>query len=481
VSTPANSAATTKSTSATPFFNVGGIATGLDTNSIIDQLLALDRQPETLLTQRSTVETARQAALKSIQTSMQSLQTAARAMRDPSVWANTQTVASSNPTAVSAVLTGGAAAGGFQIGVQRLASADQVTQGTGLTAANGDDTLHIQVGSGAPANVSISSGDTLATIASKINASSSSQVYASVVNNRLVLSGQVTGAANTIAVTSDSTLASDLGMSQSLVANDAQYTINGQAMTSATNTVSNGLAGVTLTLNGTTASDASLVVTAPAPNTTTITNAIQGFVTAYNSTVDMIYGYVNDPKVANPSTDAQREAGMLQGDPQLLSILSNLRSAVTTTMSGATGGLGYLGNIGLSTGKAVGSGTISQDSLEGKLSLDTTKLQSVLASNFSSVKSLFSNATGSFGSEGLSQRMDDIINPQTSATGALNGRITSEASLIQSYSQQIADIEQRVTLHEATLRAQFTAMESAVAQLQSSSSALSSSSSSSSG
>lgn len=480
MSTPPASS-TTKSTSATPFFNVGGIATGLDTNSIIDQLLAIDRQPETLLTQQSTVETARQAALKAIQTSMQSLQTAAQAMRDPSVWANSQTVTSSNPTAVSAVLTGGAAAGGFQIGVQRLASADQVTQSTTLAAANGDDVLHVQVGAGAVTDISVSAGDTLATIASKINASSTSQVYASVVNNKLVLSGQVTGAANTIAVTSDSTLASDLGMTETLTAKDAQYTINGQTMTSATNTVSNGLAGVTLTLNGTTASDASLVVTAPAPNTSTITNAIQGFVTAYNSTVDLIYKYTNDPKVANPQSDADREAGMLQGDPQLLSILSNLRSAVTTTMSGATGGLSYLGNIGLSTGAAVGSGTISQDSLEGKLTLDTTKLQSALASNFSGVKALFSNATGSFGSEGLSQRMDDIINPQTSATGALSGRITSEASLIQSYSQQIADIEQRVTLHEAALRAQFTAMESAVAQLQSSSSALSSSTSSSSG
>jgi len=312
-------------------------------------------------------------------------------------------------------------------------------------------------------------------------ANTSSQVYASVVNGKLVLSGQVTGAANTIAVTSDSTLATDLGMTQSLVARDAQYTINGQSMTSASNTVSNGLAGVSLTLNGTTSSDASLVVTAPAPNTNTITTAIQGFVTAYNSTVDLIYGYVNDPKVANPTTDAQREAGMLQGDPQLLSILSNLRSAVTSTMSGAASGMGYLGNIGLSTGAAVGSGTISQDSLEGKLSLDTTKLQSMLASNFSGTKALFSNPTGSFSSEGLSQRMDDLINPQAGVSGTLAGRITSEASLIQSYSQQIADIEQRVTLHEATLRAQFTAMEAAVAQLQSSSSALSSSSPSSSG
>jgi flagellar hook-associated protein 2 len=471
MSTPSTSSST-QTTTATPLFNVGGIATGLDTNSIINELLSIDRQPETLLTQQSTIETARQAALKSIQTSMQSLQTAAQAMRDPSVWANAQTVTSSNPTAVSAVLTGGAAAGGFQIGVQRLASADQVTQGTSLAAASTDDVLHIKVGAGASADVNISAGDTLTTIASKINANQNSQVYASVINNQLVLSGQVTGAANTIAVTSDHTLASDLGMTETLTANDAKYTINSQTMTSASNIVSNGLAGVTLTLNGTTSSDATLVVSAPAPSTSNITSAIQNFVTAYNATVDKIYGYVNDPKVANPSTDAQREAGMLQGDPQLLSILSNLRESVTTSMSGATGGLSYLGTVGLSTGAAVGTGTISQDSLEGKITLDTTKLTSALASNFNGVKTLFTNATGSYASEGLSQRMDDLVNPQAGVNGVLTGRLTSEASLILQYSQQIADIEQRVTLHEAALRTQFTNMETAVAQLQSTSSAL---------
>jgi flagellar hook-associated protein 2 len=475
-----NSTPSTQGTAATPFFNVGGIATGLDTNSIITSLLSIDRQPETLLTQQSTIETARQGALKSIQTSMKSLQTAAQAMRDPSVWANAQTVTSSNPNAVSAVLTGGAAAGGFQIGVTRLASADQVTQSTSLAAASADDVLHIQVGTGTAADVSITAGDTLTTIASKINANQNSQVYASVINNKLVLSGQVTGAANTIAVTSDHTLASDLGVTETLTANDAKYTINNVSMTSASNIVSNGLAGVTLTLNGTTANDATLVVSAPAPSTSTITTAIQGFVTAYNATIDMITGYVNDPKVANPTTDAQREAGMLQGDPQLLSILSNLRASVTTSMSGATGGLSYLGTVGLSTGAAVGSGTISQDSLEGKITLDTTKLTSALASNFSGVKALFTNSTGSYASEGLSQRMDAIVNPQAGANGVLAGRMVSEASLIVSYSQQIADIEQRVTLHEAALRTQFTNMETAVAQLQSTSSALGGTTSSSS-
>jgi flagellar hook-associated protein 2 len=480
--TPSSTTTTTApTTSATPLFNVGGIATGLDTNSIINELLSIARQPETLIQQQSTVEQARSTALQSIQTSMQSLQSAAQALRDPTVWQNAQTVTESNPSAVSAILTGGAAAGGFQIGVSRLASADQVTQQSSVAAASADDTLHIQVGSGAVADIQVTAGDTLSSIASEINANGTAQVYASVVNNKLVLSGQVTGAANTISVTSDGTLASDLGMTQSLTAQDAQYTVNGQTMNSASNTVTNGLAGVQLTLNGTTSSDSTLVVGAPAPSTSNITNALQSFVSAYNSTVQLIYGYVNQPKVAQPQSDADREAGMLQGDPQLLSILSNLRESVGTVMSGQPAGANYLGSVGLSTGAAVGTGTISQASLEGQLTLDTTQLTSALASNFSGVKALFTNATGSYASEGLSQRMDDIINPQAGASGVLAARVTDEASLVSSYSQQIADIEQRVTMQEANLRAQFTAMETAVAQLQSQSSSLSSSSSSSSG
>jgi flagellar hook-associated protein 2 len=475
MSTPGTNS-TTQSTSATPFFNVGGIATGLDTNSIITQLLAIDRQPETLLNQQSTIETARQNALKSIQTSMQSLQTASQALRAPSLWANTQTVSSSS-SAISAVLTGGAAAGGFQIGVSRLASAAQVTQSSTVAAAGADDTLHIKVGAGATTDVQVKSGDTLSTIASKINANPTSQVYASVVSGKLVLSGQVTGQANSIAVTSDGTLAADLGMTQTLQANDASFTVNGNPQSSASNTVTTALAGVSITLNGTTASDASLVVSAPAPSSSNITSAVQAFVTAYNSTVDLISGYVNDPKVANPTTDAQREAGMLQGDPQLLSILSKLRQSATAVMSGQPTGSNYLGNIGLSTGAAVGSGTISQDSLEGKLTLDTTAFQSALASNFSGVKALFSTTTGSYSSEGLSQRMDDLINPQAGPLGVLSTRITSEASLITSYASQVADIEQRVALHEQQLRTQFTAMETAVAQLQQTSASLGSSAS----
>jgi flagellar capping protein FliD len=141
VSTSSTSPTTnTQTTSATPLFDVGGIATGFDTNSIINELLSIDRQPETLI-QQSTVEQARETALQQIQTQMQALRTAAQAMRDPAVWSNSQTVTSSNTAAVTAVLTGGAAH-------------DQQFVG----------------------------------------------VHASVINNQLVLSGQVTGAANKISV-----------------------------------------------------------------------------------------------------------------------------------------------------------------------------------------------------------------------------------------------------------------------------------------
>jgi flagellar hook-associated protein 2 len=473
MSTSSSSNVGTATTSATPLFNVGGLATGLDTNTIITQLLAIDRQPETLIQNNQAIETARQQALQAIQTQLKSLQTAGAALRDPTVWGDTQSVTSNNTAAVTAVRTGGAAAGGFQIGISQLAQADQMTQQSSLTAASAADVLHVQVGTGTALNVSIAAGDTISTIASKINGSSNSQVYASVVNNQLVLSGKVTGAANTIAVTSDGSLASDLGMSETLTAKDAKFTLNGTDYTRASNIVSDAMAGVTLTLNGTTSSDATLVVSTPAPNSTNITNALQSFVTTYNQTVDLISGYVNQAKVANPQSAADRQAGMLQGDPQLLSILSKLRQSMSQIQSSNPSDMDYLGDVGLSTGKAVGTGTISQDSLEGKLSLDTDQLTSALASNFSAVKALFTNATGTTSTEGLTQRLDDIINPVANATGSLASRITSEQSLISSYTSQIAAIEQRVTLHETALRAQFTAMETAVSQMQSTSSSLS--------
>ena len=113
-------------TDATPNFNVGGLASGLDTNTIVSQLMSIERQPQVRLAQRQTVEAARQQALRDVNTRVLNLQTAIAGLRDVGTWGDQQSVDSSDPTHVTATRTGGAAAGGYQIGITQLARAHPV-------------------------------------------------------------------------------------------------------------------------------------------------------------------------------------------------------------------------------------------------------------------------------------------------------------------------------------------------------------------
>jgi flagellar hook-associated protein 2 len=152
-----------------------------------------------------------------------------------------------------------------------------------------------------------------------------------------------------------------------------------------------------------------------------------------------------------------------------------MRNAVSDVFSGNPAAMNQMSELGLSTGNAVGTSALNQDSLAGKLTLDTSKLQAALSSNFNNVKTMFSNAGANYGANGLSQRLDNIINGQIApASGMLVSRMASEDSLISLMTQQQTDIQQRLDMREATLRAQFTAMESALSQNQSQSSWLSS-------
>jgi flagellar hook-associated protein 2 len=457
----------TASTSAAPLFNIGGIASGLDTNTIIGQLLAIERQPEVRALQQQHVEESRQNALRDVNTRLTNLQTAIAGLRDVSTWGDVQSVTSSDAANVGVVRTGGAAPGGYQVQVTQLARAHQVTS-VALASVAADDTLHIKVGLGAAVDVAVKAGDSMDTVAAKINSTTGSQVYASVVNSKLVLSGKITGEANTIAVTADSGLDTALGLTESLTARDAKYTVDGGAQqSSASNIVTAAIPGATLTFKGVMAAAASVVVGSPGPNTDAVSGKIQAFVDQYNSTVDFINSKLKEKKVVNPTTDDDRAKGVLNADPALGGILSQLREAVGDIFTGASPDLNQLSLVGLSTGKTVGSGTLNQDAIDGRLSLDTDKLSDVLTDRFSEVKKLFTNITGTYASEGLAQRLDALIKPQVQTGGVLAARIAGSQSTIDDLKQRQTDIETRVALRETNLRAQFTAMETALSQSQS--------------
>ena len=208
-----------------------------------------------------------------------------------------------------------------------------------------------------------------------------------------MLSGKVTGEANTISVTADSGLDTALGFTQSLAARDAKYTVDGGA---------EKYVGLEHRHHGdpgrdahasraSCRADASIVVGSPGPNTDAVSGKIQAFVDQYNSTVDFINSKLNEKKVVNPTTDDDRAKGVLNADPALQGLLAQLREAFGDTFTGAPPGLNQLSLVGVSTGATVGAGTLNQDAIDGQLTLDTRRSRA-LTSDFGEVKTLFTNA-----------------------------------------------------------------------------------------
>jgi len=452
-----------------PMFNIGGLASGLDTNTIVKELMSIEQIPQQRIINQENLEKARQTDLQAIQTQLTTFSNSLSTLVSPSTWSTAQQITSSDPTHITATGSG-VPPGGFQIAVSQLARAQQLTQSTSLQNANGADQLTIQVGTGTAFTVDVASGDSLQTIAGAITQASGTQVYASVVNSKLVLSSQVTGATNTISVTSTGggTLATDLGLTQSVAPQDATYTVDGgSTQTSASNVLTNIATGLSVTLLGATSSAVSVNISTPGPNTDAVQKAIQDFVTTYNATVDMISAKVNEQKVANPQTDADRAKGDLQGDSSLVSLLQQLRESVGDVFSNGPASMKTLAQAGLSTGAAVGSGALNQSSINGDLTLDTTTLSSALTSSFSDVKALFSNVTNTYSTEGLVQRLNGVLNTYIGPSGVINTGITSESQMISDLAAQKAAWDVRLADKETALRAQYTAMETAMQQAQS--------------
>jgi flagellar hook-associated protein 2 len=175
--------------------------------------------------------------------------------------------------------------------------------------------------------------------------------------------------------------------------------------------------------------------------------------------------------VPNASTDADRAMGVLRGDSQLESLLRSLRQAFGDLVEGRPTALQALSQVGLSTGKTTGSGALDQSAIEGHLTLSSSKLAEQLNAHLSDVKALFTNVTGSYASEGLAQRLHGIVDPWVLGSGTapaiFTSRLSSEQTMIDSLSKQQSDMDSALAAREAAMRQKFTAMETALSQLQS--------------
>ena len=437
--------------------SLGGLSSGLDTQSIIDQLMAVDRAPETRMKLQQSVLQARQTALGDIGTRLRNLLTAANDLGDVTTWADTQTTDVSDTTKLTATRLSGAAPGGHTIAVTTLARSEQRSYAFQPGAAT------LTIGA---AQITLGADDDGQAAADKINAAPASPVYAvwvqdpdgDTTKDRLVLTRKDTGQFQQadMAVSGagwTSTEAYTAGV-------DASFSVDGgPALSSKSNVVKSAIPGLQLTFKsvGTT----SVTVSAPGPDQDAVKGKLQAFVDQYNSTVDFIRGKVNEKKVPNATTTTDATKGVLFGDTQLTGLLSQLRSMVSDK-TGVAGAVQSLADLGVSTGTGSG-GAASSDAIAGKLTFDTEKFADAFESGRLDVKAFMTDPA-----KGIAKKLSGLLDPVAKPTsGLIDVRAQQAGDQSDDIDAQITALEDRLTQQQQRLQAQFTAMEQALAQSQS--------------
>lgn len=420
-------------------------ASAIDVPSLVSQLMSLERQPidklnekiasyQTKISSFGTISSLVSGFQSALQTLNTNLQKYSASPSDASYFS-----ASTDSTAVS---------GTHSLNVTQLAQAQslvavgQTSDTIGITSAASTVTFTVGTTS---TNISIGAGATLQDIRAAINASNIG-VSATIVNDgsgtspfRLALSSTNTGLSNavssiTIQTGGDSNLNSLLAynptlnapspapatpMTQAIAAKDANLTVNGIAITSASNTITGAIQGVTLTLNKITATPATLTVTR---DTNSINTAASSFVDTYNA-------LVNQLKSRSAYGTTGSAAPSLAGDGSIRLMLDQLRGILNSPATPGSGGtLTTLYQVGISY------------QADGTLKLDGSKLGSEMIKNFSDVANLFSSATG------FATRLNTWSSSVLSSSGLISTRTTSISNSIKSYNDQIEKLEARMKI-----------------------------------
>jgi flagellar hook-associated protein 2 len=414
---------------------LSGMASGLDTEAIITQLMTAEGQPRTRMALADAQAQSRQGTLHDLATKLGAVRDAASALRTTTTWTNVQTVTSSDATQVSARAAGSSPPGKHVVAVSQLATKAQ--HAFAYTPSASAESIKI----GPDFTLAVDANANVATVASAINARADAPVSAVVADGKLFLTSRKTGTAADLPVDAAALLTEDVTYARPGV--DAKYSIDGKPeVTSASNVVTN--LGVELTLKSTTAGT-TVDVGDPGLDADAVKSKVKAFVNAYNGAVDFIRGEVKEAPVKNPTTNGEVVTGLFFGDTMLSGLLSSMRSQI-----------GDLSNFGISTGESTGSATVSTDAVAGRLAVNDTKLTAALTGNQATLRTALTD---------LGQRVSTTL--ASSAAGArVDARLSSVDATRKQLATDMAATDVRLAAKEKQLRAQFAAMEAALARSQ---------------
>jgi flagellar hook-associated protein 2 len=434
-----------------------GVGSGLDIVGLVSKLVEAEGAPQAArLTAQEAKVQGKLSALGTLRSALASFRDSLAALKSLDGFRGRK-VQLSSAEFIAATASTSAVPGSYEIEVRSLATAHRLASQTFASASElvGTGTLTIALG-GSSFTVEIDSESaTLSDIAKAINeAPGNPGVSATVVTGaagaRLVLGSSQTGAAQRIVVTQsggdggleqlvyDPSGSGVTNLTELRAAADASVLIDGFEATSATNSISDAISGLTIDLLAVNESGA----------TTTLTVSYDKDA-AYNGLLEAIKSITSYDATSKTSAP-------LFGDAGVRNIAFQLRRELGASVAGLDAALDTLSEIGITAG------------LDGTLNVDSAKLDAAFASNFDAVGELFSREDG-----GIAARLDAVLEPYLRSNGILDERNASLRATIEDIGDRRAALDVRLQALQERLLRQFNALDGLLAQLQSTSNFLS--------
>ena len=374
-------------------YSINLMSSSIDVSTIVENLMYVERAPVRIMESKVSTLEGKVGAYQSLNTKLSALADKLNTLLfgssdapltqpysfadrlSKSIFAQSEMI-SSDEDAISATASGVAAGGSYAITVSSLAQAHTMISSSFADATStsiGTGTVTITGGSGEP--VTLTLNDTNSTLNGLRDAINNAQagVTATIINDgsstpyRLMLTSNDTGTANAFTVTSSLSGGQSPTFSQTQAATDAQFTVNGVSIIKSSNTISDVIDGVTLTLKNQTAAPVTLRAQR---DTDAIVTALNEFVTAYNA----VNSFINSQFTYNADAEG---AGILAGDSTLRRVQSLLQNPLSQSVKNPYTNLAVASQAGL------------EFSRDGSLSLNESEFREAIGNNFTAVAALF--------------------------------------------------------------------------------------------
>lgn len=437
------------------------------TSDDIEKLLSADTVKKVLAQNKITTINDQKTAWNDVRTRLNSLLSKVEELQKAETFA-TKKVSNSDDSIASITTTADAAENEFNLKVTQLATTTKVIgnkiSDSNKTALGIDGSFSLTNSQDKAFTFTVESTDTLKSLTDKINAETkNSSISASIMDNRLVLTSSITGE-HAITVGGDS--ADALGISSTTKASytlgtQAEFELDGLALKSDSNSVSEVIEGVTFTLKKASADTVSIKVTTDTDKTV---QTVKDLVSQYNSTMSFIRDNLS---VGDPSKESNT-TGKLQGDSTLRSLQERLSSLFTS--SAVTGTSLKANDVGISL--------IDRD---GTLGLDEDKLKKALSEDGNAVKNFFYQTDGAKSTiastsnvsetNGYTAVLKKLVDGYLVDTTANKGIIATKAATfdlaIKDLNKQITRFDEILTMKRDRYVDMFTRLDQAMMQAES--------------